>query len=71
VSELYPLLFDTPSEFKYSAGFLMFNFDMIFLNQGLNPNVARPRSFDILVRKIKKLIMEYKQFYLKTDGKTE
>ncbi len=62
MSELYLLLFDTPSEFKYIAGFLMFNFDIIYLSQGLNPNVVRPKSFDILIKNIRKLIVEYKQY---------
>ncbi|KPK32394.1 MAG: hypothetical protein AMS24_04320 [Chlamydiae bacterium SM23_39] len=70
-SELYPLLFNTPSEFKYIAGFMMFNFDVMYLSQRLNPNLARPKSFDILVREIRKLILEYKQFYLRTNGKIE
>ena len=34
--------FDTPSEFKYITGFLMFNFDEIYLSQGFNPNEVHP-----------------------------
>jgi len=49
----------------------MFNFDGIYLSQGLNPNVVRPKNLDILIREIRKLIIKYKQFYLKTDGKME
>jgi len=54
-------IIDTPSEFKYIASFLMFNFDLIFLRQGLEPNVALPINFDTLVRKIIALIIEYKK----------
>lgn len=60
-SDLYSILFDTLPEFKYITGFLMFNFNMIFLRQGLNPDVSRPKNFDILIRKIRKLITEYKK----------
>jgi len=60
-SELYPLLFDTPSEFKYATDFMMFNFDLIFLSQGLKPNVVRPKNFDNLIKTIKSLIIEYKR----------
>lgn len=49
---IYSLLIDTPPEFKYIVGFLMFNFDLIFISQGLDPNLARPRHFDPLIRKI-------------------
>lgn len=39
----------------------MFNFDVIYLSQGLNPNVGRPKSFDILIKNIRKLLVEYKK----------
>ena len=41
MNELYSLLSDTLPEFKYMASFLMFNFDLIFLCQGLEPDVVR------------------------------
>lgn len=39
----------------------MLNFDLIFISQGLEPNAARHRNFDTLVRKITSLIIEYKK----------
>ena len=58
---IYSLLIDTPPEFKYIAGLLMFNFDLIFISQGLEPNAARPRPFDTLIRKIMNSIIECKK----------
>ena len=60
-SELYPLFFNTPSGFKYRIGFMMFNFDSIFLSKGLEPSVVRPKNFDNLIKTIKSFIIEYKK----------
>jgi len=51
------LLFDTPPEFKFIVGHFMFNFDEIYLSQGLK----RPENFDLLIKDIRKLIIEYKK----------
>ena len=59
MSELYPLLFDTPPEFKFIVGHFMFNFDEIYLRQGLK----RPKNFDLLINDIRKLIIEYKKIF--------
>ena len=61
ISEIYPLLIGTPSEFRFIAGFLMFNFDLIFISQGLEASVVRPRNFNTLIRKITSVIIEYKK----------
>lgn len=52
MSELYPLLFDMLPQFKYIAGFLMFNFDLIYL-RGSELKEDRPSNFDTLIRKIR------------------
>ena len=54
MNELYSLLSDTPSEFKYMAGFLMFNYGLIFLGQGLEPDIVRPN--DNLIKTIRSII---------------
>ena len=61
MNELYSLLSDTPLEFKYMASFLMFNFDLIFLSQVLEPSVVRSKNFDNLIKTIKRFIIEYKK----------
>ena len=54
MNELYSLLSDTPPEFKYMAGLLMFNYGLIFLCQGLEQDVVRPN--DNLIKTIRSLI---------------